>query len=60
VGAFCANACHQAGLVLRNLGDSIAICPPLIINEKQIDELVSKLAGAIDQTQDWVHKQGLL
>jgi 4-aminobutyrate--pyruvate transaminase len=42
------------------LGDAIAICPPLIINEKQIDELVSKLAGAIDQTQDWVHKQGLL
>jgi 4-aminobutyrate--pyruvate transaminase len=60
VGAFCANACHQAGLVLRNMGDSIAICPPLIINENQIDELVSKLAGAIDQTQDWVHKQGLL
>lgn len=60
VGAFCANACHQAGLVLRNMGDSIAICPPLIINANQIDELVSKLAGAIDQTQDWVHKQGLL
>ena len=60
VGAFCANACHQAGLVLRNMGDSIAICQPLIINENQIDELVSKLAGAIDQTQDWVHKQGLL
>jgi 4-aminobutyrate--pyruvate transaminase len=60
VGAFCANACHQAGLVLRNMGDSMAICPPLIINESQIDELVSKLVGAIDQTQDWVHKQGLL
>ena len=42
------------------MGDSMAICPPLIINEAQIDELVSKLAGAIDQTQDWAHKQGLL
>ncbi len=60
VGAYCANACHQSGLVLRNMGDSMAICPPLIINEAQIDELVSKLAGAIDQTQDWAHKQGLL
>ncbi len=60
VGAFCASACHQAGLVLRNMGDSIAICPPLIINESQIDELVSKLAGAIDQTHGWAHKQGLL
>jgi len=60
VGVYCANACHQSGLVLRNMGDSMAICPPLIINEAQIDELVSKLAGAIDQTQDWAHKQGLL
>jgi len=60
VGAFCANACHQAGLVLRNMGDSIAICPPLIINESQIDELVSKLVGAIDQTHIWASKQGLL
>jgi 4-aminobutyrate--pyruvate transaminase len=48
------------GLVLRNLGDSIAICPPLIINEQQIDELVSKLAVALDKTQEWANKQGLL
>ena len=60
VGAFCADTCHQTGLVLRNMGDSIAICPPLVINENQIDELVTKLAGAIDQTQDWANKQGLL
>lgn len=60
VGAYCSNACHEAGLVLRNLGDSIAICPPLIINEPQLDELVSKLAVALDKTQEWANKQGLL
>jgi len=60
VGAFCSNACHEAGLVLRNLGDSIAICPPLIISERQIDELVAKLSIALDQTLEWVKKQALI
>ena len=59
VGAYCSNACHEAGLVLRNLGDSIAICPPLIINESQIDELITKLGMALNQTHEWVSKQGL-
>jgi 4-aminobutyrate--pyruvate transaminase len=59
VGAYCSSACHEAGLVLRNLGDSIAICPPLIINESQIDELITKLGTALNQTHEWVNKQGL-
>ena len=59
VGAYCSSACHEAGLVLRNLGDSIAICPPLIINESQIDELMAKLGTALNQTHEWVNKQGL-
>jgi 4-aminobutyrate--pyruvate transaminase len=59
VGAYCSSACHEAGLVLRNLGDSIAICPPLIINETQIDELITKLGSALNQTHEWVKKQGL-
>ena len=60
VGAYCSNACHEAGLVLRNLGDAVAICPPLIINEAQIDELIAKLNVALNQTLEWVKKQGLL
>jgi adenosylmethionine-8-amino-7-oxononanoate aminotransferase len=60
VGAYCSDACHEAGLVLRNLGDAVAICPPLIITEAQVDELITKLGKALDQTLDWVQKQGLL
>ena len=60
VGAYCSNACHEAGLVLRNLGDAVAICPPLIITETQVDELITKLGKALDQTLDWAQKQGLL
>ena len=35
------------GLLVRVTGDTVALSPPLIISEAQIDELVEKLAGAI-------------
>ena len=37
----------EAGLLVRVTGDTIALSPPLIISESQIDELVDKLAAAI-------------
>jgi len=44
-------ACLEQGLVVRALpGDTIAICPPLIIDEAGIDELVNKLAAGLEQT----------
>jgi 4-aminobutyrate--pyruvate transaminase len=47
-----AAACLAEGLVVRALpGDTIAICPPLIITEVQIDELVEKLARGLDRTR---------
>ena len=40
--------CLKNGLILRNLGDVIAICPPLIISEAEIDELLHKLEKSLD------------
>ena len=46
------NACLEAGLVIRALpGDTCAICPPLIIDEAGIDELVTKLTEGLDRVQ---------
>ena len=50
VGAFCASACQDAGVIVRNLGDVIALCPPLVISSNQVDELFDKLARALDDT----------
>jgi 4-aminobutyrate--pyruvate transaminase len=45
-------ACLEEGLVVRALpGDTVAICPPLIIDEDGIDELVNKLAAGLDRTK---------
>ena len=54
VGAYCANACLEEGLILRNLGDAVAFCPPLIINEREIDELIAKFSKGLERTLAWV------
>ena len=54
VGAYCAAACQEEGLIVRNMGDAMAFCPPLIINEDQVDELVSKFAKGLERTHAWV------
>lgn len=42
-------ACAEAnGLIVRAIGDTIAICPPLVITEQEIDLLIDRLARAID------------
>ena len=40
---------QQNGLLVRALaGDIIGICPPLIINEEQINDLFDRLYAACD------------
>ncbi|MEM6544606.1 MAG: aminotransferase class III-fold pyridoxal phosphate-dependent enzyme, partial [Pseudomonadota bacterium] len=61
VGGFCQKQCEERGLILRALGgNSVAICPPLIIQPDQIEELVHTLTQALDATLDHVRREGLL
>jgi beta-alanine--pyruvate transaminase len=39
--------CFERGVLTRVTGDTIALSPPLIVNEQQIDELVGTLGGAL-------------
>ncbi|MDB5364234.1 MAG: omega-amino acid--pyruvate aminotransferase [Rhodospirillales bacterium] len=43
--------CYEAGVLTRQTGDTIAISPPLIINEQQIGQLFDTLASAIKVTK---------
>ena len=54
VGAYCAAAAQRRGLIVRNLGDSLAFCPPIIITEAHVDEMFSKFQGALDDTLSWL------
>ncbi|MDJ0610437.1 MAG: aspartate aminotransferase family protein [Kiloniellales bacterium] len=57
-GAFAANA-QAEGLIVRNLGDSIGVCPPLIITEAEIEALLDRFDRALEETTRWVSGEGL-
>ena len=38
---------HDEGIMLRAVGDSLAMSPPLIISEAQIGEIIEKTARVI-------------
>jgi 4-aminobutyrate--pyruvate transaminase len=59
VGAYCALRAQEHGLIVRALGDTIAFCPPLIIQEQEIDELFDRFVHALNETEAWVKKKGL-
>ncbi|MGB0732590.1 MAG: aminotransferase [Pontibacterium sp.] len=61
VGAFAMRACEQHGMITRAVaGNSLAFCPPLIIDEATVDELIEKLGKALADTEAFVAKEGLL
>jgi len=61
VGNFAMQACQNNGLICRAVaGSSLAFCPPLIVSEAQIDEMIEKIAISLDQTLAFVSREGLL
>ena len=50
IGAICAALCEKHGLMLRAIGDTLALCPPLVISETEIEELLARLGLALDET----------
>jgi len=61
VGARAVRYAEQEGLIVRFLaGDTLSICPPLIIAPAEIDELFDRLGRALDRTLDWVKRERLM
>lgn len=54
VGAQIEKQCRAQGIIVRNMGDVIALCPPFIITPDQIKELVKRLKVALDSVYDEV------
>jgi 4-aminobutyrate--pyruvate transaminase len=56
VGIYLSERARELGLIVRSLNDTVAFCPPLIIEEEQIDEMMDRVSKALDETWDWVSK----
>jgi len=59
VGAYLHDRARDEGLLIRNMIDVIGICPPLIIDEAEIDEMLGCLERALAATWAWVEGNGL-
>ena len=49
-GTRCREACLRLGLVMRAVGDTMIISPPLIMSEAEIDEMITKVVQGLDET----------
>ena len=59
VGTKCGQFCQDEGVIVRPLiNDRIALCPPLVITEAEINELFDRLTRGLDKTLDWVKREG--
>ncbi|HBP5082872.1 TPA: aspartate aminotransferase family protein [Pseudomonas aeruginosa] len=50
VGMLCREHCFRNGLIMRAVGDTMIISPPLVIGPSQIDELITLARKCLDQT----------
>ena len=50
VGMICRQFCFDNGLIMRAVGDTMIIAPPLVISREEIDELLEKARKCLDLT----------
>ena len=61
VAARCVAAAQAEGLIVRDLaGDTVSLCPPLIISPQELGLLFERLARALDRTLAWAKSEHLV
>jgi 4-aminobutyrate--pyruvate transaminase len=61
VAARCVAAAQAEGLIVRYLaGDTVSLCPPLIISPQELGLLFERLARALDRTLAWAKNEHLV
>ena len=58
VGAALSAELLKHGVILRAIGDSLALCPPMIISEDEIEQLFAPMEKALDATYQWAKTEG--
>jgi len=60
VGARLAQELLGHGVILRAIGDTLAVCPPMIITEDEIEMIFAPMEAALDATHAWAKAEGHL
>jgi 4-aminobutyrate--pyruvate transaminase len=46
-------------VIVRAIGDVVAVCPPMIITAEEIDEMFDRIERSLDDSHAWVSAEGL-
>ena len=61
VGAKAARLAEEEGVLCRAVGgDTVALCPPLVIDGAEINAMFDCVARALDRTESWARNEGHL
>ena len=58
LGALVQAKCQEHGVILRSMGDTIAFCPPLVIERDEIEEMLRRFERGLGEAADLVARQG--
>ena len=58
-GAIAARIGHEEGLIFRAIGDALALCPPMIVTEEDLAEIVSIMGRVLDRTAAEIAEKGI-
>ncbi len=56
VGGYFFERAHHHGLIIRAIQDSIAFCPPLIITENQIEDMLQRFSNTLNDATTWARE----
>ena len=59
VGAVANRIGHEEGLIFRAIGDQLALCPPLIVTEDDIAEIMARLGRTLDRLPAALAAEGI-
>jgi 4-aminobutyrate--pyruvate transaminase len=55
-----AAACAEEGLIVRAVYETVALCPPLIVTEAEIDEIHARLGRGLDRVLAELRAEGVM
>ncbi|MEM9781389.1 MAG: aminotransferase [Pseudomonadota bacterium] len=60
VGAKVAQEMLARGVIVRAIGDTVAFCPPMVIDDAAIEEMFAPLEDSLDAAHAWAKAEGHL
>jgi 4-aminobutyrate--pyruvate transaminase len=60
VGTHFSERCIHHGLLTRASGDCLALCPPLVSTQGEIDEIFDRIGLALQDTLEMAHRKKLV